>query len=41
MQFIRSTAIAKLMAEAKSMGVTNLKTDLFDVTPFSPEPLRP
>nr|HRJ44697.1 hypothetical protein [Caldilineaceae bacterium] len=40
-QFVRSAAYAKLMAEAKSMGVTDLNVQLWDASPFSPEPLRP
>ncbi len=40
-QFVRSAAFAKMSAEAKSMGATDLNTQLWETSPFSPEPLRP
>lgn len=40
-QFVRSAAFAKNAAEARALGVTDLNVQLWDVSPFSPEPLRP
>lgn len=39
--FVRSAAFAKMSAEAKSLGASDLNTQLWDASPFSPEPLRP
>jgi quinol monooxygenase YgiN len=41
LQFVRSAAFAKMSAEAKSLGATDLNTQLWDVSPLTPEPLRP
>lgn len=41
LQFIRSPAYINLVAEGKAMGITDAQIQLFDVSPLSPEPLRP
>ena len=41
LQFVRSDVYTSLVAEAKALGISNTNISVWDVSPLSPEPLRP